>query len=163
MNNNFNLKQYLFEGTLLNEIEIKINKGEGPFDTPEDLADFLNQHKEKFFNEFDRDVIMYVIDAYGPFESNGEDVDQEWFEDNWENDEVKNFIKEHWMKPEMEFEVTESFDGSPIVIISWPASDTDVDMSGYTWFRNTPYNNDPSLEGDDVVNFLGRRFWYDYN
>jgi hypothetical protein len=140
-----------------------MNKGEGPFDTPEDLADFLNQYKEKFFNEFDTDVIRYVVDAYGPFENNGEDVDQEWFEDNWENDEVKNFIKEHWMKPEMKFKIIEDPDGFPIVIISWPASDTDVDMSGYTWFQNTPYNDDPSLEGDKVVNFLGRRFWYDYN
>jgi hypothetical protein len=145
----------------LNEIEIGMRKEEEPFSTPKDLADFLNQYKEKFFDEFDTDVIRYVIDAYGPFESNGEDVDQEWFEDNWDDDEIKNFIKEYWMKPEMEFKVVD-LDGFLIVTISWPG-DTDTDMSGYGWFRNTPLDDDPSLENNGVVNFSGRRFWYDYN
>ena len=164
MENNFNLKQFLAEGKLLKEdtqSTLKENNEE-TFSTPEELADFLNQHKEEFFNEFSEDAILYVIDAFGPFESNDEDVDKEWFEDNWDDDEIKNFIKEYWMKPEMKFQVenlnTPGGDFS-IVSINWGE---DVDMSGYTWFQNTP-DVDTSFGGDKTVNFLGRKFWYDYN
>lgn len=163
-------KQFITEATRLQKLagiiaESQINENRGTFSTPEELANFLNQHKEEFFNEFDTDVILYVIDAFGPFESNGEDVDVEWFEDNWEDDEIKNFIKEHWMKPEMKFKVVNldtAAGNFPIVSISWTGSDTDADMSGYTWFQNTP-DVDTSFGGDKTVNFLGRKFWYDYN
>ena len=66
------------------------------------------------------------------------------------------------MKPEMKFQVenlnTPGGDFS-IVSINWGE---DVDMSGYTWFQNTP-DVDTSFGGDKTVNFLGRKFWYDYN
>jgi len=158
MNNDFNLKQFLTEGKLLKE-------SKETFNTPEDLADFLNQHKEEFFNEFNTDVIMYVVDAFGPFDVDGENIDNEWVEDHWDHENIKNFIKKYWMKPEMKFEVVDldTAEGNfPIVSISWPGSDTDVDMSGYTWFQNTP-DTDTSFGGDKTVNFLGRKFWYDYN
>tara|TARA_R110000782_G_C14563194_1_gene386440 strand:+ start:15 stop:485 length:471 start_codon:yes stop_codon:yes gene_type:complete len=152
----FNLKKYLAEGKMLKEEQE--NESKETFSTPEELADFLNKHKEEFFNEFKEDVIMYVIDAFGPFESGDEEADQEWFEGNFGQDNIKNFIKEQWMKPEMRFKVEDYDTGegvSPIVSISWPGSDTDVDMSGYGWFQNTP--------GDKTVNFLGRKFFNDYN
>ena len=166
MNNNFNLKQYLSEGKLLSEIEVGMGKEDLPFSTPEELADFLNRHKKEFFTEFNEDVIMYVVDAFGPFDVDGENVDAEWFEDNWEHENIKNFIKKYWMKPEMKFEVVNlnTLGGDfPIVIISWPGSDTDADMSGYVWFENIPSSDDPSLENDRVIIFLHRKFWFDYN
>ena len=167
MENTFNFKKYLSEGKLLKEIEI-VRPGDKntqeTFSTPEELADFLNKHKEEFFNEFNTDVIMYVVDAFGPFDVDGEDIDNEWVEDHWYHENIKNFIKEYWMKPEMKFQVvnlgTEEGD-FPIVMISWTGSDTDADMSGYTWFQNTP--DVDTSGGDKTVNFLGRKFWVDYN
>jgi hypothetical protein len=161
-------KQFITEATRLQKLAGIITESqllkENTFSTPEELADFLNQHKEEFFKKFLKDVIMYVIDAFGPFESNGEDADQEWFEDNWDND-LKDFVKKHWMKPEMKFKRADLDTGegyNPIVTISWPGSDTDVDMSGYPWFKNTP-DVDTSFGGDKTVSFLGRKFWFDYD
>ena len=133
---------------LINENELNENN---QFNTPKELADFLNQHKEEFFGEFRDTVIEYVIDAM--YEQQDIQEDFENIINNW--DKYENSIKQYWMKPDMLFN-EEEMDDETIVNITYPGS-YNVDMSGYGWFINTP--NDYA----DKIDFLGKVFWQDYN
>ena len=123
------------------------NSNEGStFSTPEELADFLTNHKKEFLAKFPFNVKEYVYDK----------LNRSDYDETEETEMSKEDIEKYWMDPDFHFIVDyDSFD-DPIVSIDWDGANN-VDMSGYVWFDNNEVNSDEPTE------LMGRKFWIDYN